>query len=146
MDSIEQPAMTDQEQPEQWAQKLLLSALIAPTMTQAELLIQRAFTERTAELVADNAKLREALEPVRGTGTIMLEIAKADADAVMWERRWKALRALNYHNTNFSDSDGRWTLADFITYAGYVCGFLPTPSALAQQDTTDNKSREDGHG
>lgn len=59
------------------------------------------------------------------TGRIMLEMAKASDVDAMWEKRWLALRSLNYHNTNFADQHGRWTLADFINYAGEVCGYAP---------------------
>lgn len=52
------------EQPEQWAVEL--AAKLGPMLRRynepaATLTIQRAFTERTADLVADNAKLRDAL-------------------------------------------------------------------------------------
>lgn len=57
---------------------------------------------------------------------IVLNIEAASERDQMWHRRWKVLRALNYHNTNFVDQDGPWTLADFITYAGEICGFNPT--------------------
>lgn len=56
---------------------------------------------------------------------LVLQCEAASERDKMWHRRWKALRAMNYHNTNFSDQDGAWTLADFISYAGEVCGFQP---------------------
>lgn len=63
---------------------------------------------------------------------IVLQIEAASERDQMWHRLWKALRALNYHNTNFVDQDGPWTLADFIAYAGEVCGFKPDDDASAR--------------
>lgn len=55
--------MTD-EQPEQWAVDLAVESAWASeaNVHRFAMMIQRAFTERTADLVADNAKLREALD------------------------------------------------------------------------------------
>lgn len=66
-------------------------------------------------------------EPV-SMNRIVLQMEAASERDMMWERRWQALRALNYHNTNFVDSNGRWTLADFISYAGEVCGYRTHPA------------------
>lgn len=54
--------MTQAEQPEQWAVELARHLRNAPSTLSLALALQRAFTERTADLVADNAKLREALK------------------------------------------------------------------------------------
>lgn len=64
---------------------------------------------------------------------IVLQCEAASERDKMWHRRWKALRALNYHNTNFADQDGSWTLADFIAYAGEVCGFKADTDAAVHR-------------
>lgn len=59
----------------------------------------------------------EKLPPIR------LQIEDPGEEYWKWNRRWKAMKALNFHDTKFSDQDGRWTLSDFIAYAGEACGF-----------------------
>lgn len=55
-------------------------------------------------------------------GPIMLEMIAADYEHQMWERRWKALRRMNFPE-RFVDSDGAWSINRFVDYAGKACGF-----------------------
>lgn len=58
-------------------------------------------------------------------GFIMLDMAKAEDDSKLWERRYDAL--INIYNERtgpfYADSHGKWTLADFLSYVGDVCGW-----------------------
>ncbi len=99
-------------QPEQWADDLFCEAMYSgagPALT-----IQRAFTERTADLVADNAKLREAL------GRIMPIRVHDGAD---------------YAEVYFSDGTSHSTQAMTMNPQDW----RDIAAALAQQDKPDAK-------
>jgi hypothetical protein len=57
------------------------------------------------------------------TPPIILEMAAADNEAQMWERRFAQLRQAFPIKRIFTDSDGRWGLRDFLDYAAQICGF-----------------------
>lgn len=65
-------------------------------------------------------------------GTIMLQMAAADAEHQKWEGRWKALiQMYPRERPCFVDRDGDWCLRDALEYLGEVSGF-------AHQQETDN--------
>lgn len=111
--------MPNNEKPEQWADDLFREAMdsgAGPALT-----IQRAFTERTADLVADNAKLREALKPFAEKLTIT-ELLN-DPTPPPWAELSIEDR-INVMAENKAKHDGE---------------ILAARQALAQQDTTDGK-------
>lgn len=55
--------------------------------------------------------------------SIILEVAAADREAQMWERRLGKLRQVYAIDRRFTDADGRWGLRGFLDYAAQVCGF-----------------------
>jgi len=54
---------------------------------------------------------------------ILLEIAAAEDEHVMWERRWAALKQMYARERCFVDRDGEWGLRCFLDYVGSACGF-----------------------
>lgn len=72
--------------------------------------------------------------------SIILQVAAADDEQQMWERRWRALGQM-YAPVRpcFVDRNGEWCLRDFLDYAGKVCGFPgsimdPTPTPGTDHD------------
>lgn len=56
---------------------------------------------------------------------IILQIAKASDDHEMWERRFAAISGLMSWNKapEFADRDGKWSMAELLTYMASACGW-----------------------
>ena len=121
--------MTDTEQPSQWARELAsdwnyecrrCSEYEGDFEADFAEALQRAFAEREAELVADNAKLREASKAIDNIVASNLR-GNVGPDRVRW--------------------DGVWYEGPMATaYLQTILAFQELArQALAQQDTTDAK-------